>query len=54
MRSKKQFIWASIAVLLVASFVLAACAKTAEAPAVEKPAGETVAALPQGQELANA
>jgi len=54
MRSKKQFIWASIAVLLVASFVLAACAKTTEAPAVEEPAGETVAALPQGQELANA
>jgi len=54
MRSKKQFIWASIAILLVASLVLAACAKTAEAPAAEEPAGETVAALPQGQELANA
>ncbi|HOG77871.1 MAG TPA: ABC transporter substrate-binding protein, partial [Anaerolineaceae bacterium] len=54
MRSKKQFIWASIAILLVASIVLAACAKTAEAPAAEEPAGETVAALPQGQELANA
>jgi len=54
MRSKKHFIWASIAILLVASIVLAACAKTAEAPAAEEPAGETVAALPQGQELANA
>lgn len=54
MRSKKHFIWASIAILLVASLVLAACAKTPEAPAAEAPAGETVAALPQGQELANA
>ena len=55
MKSKKSVIWASIAVLLVASIVLAACGGGATpTTATEETGGETVAALPQGQELANA
>ena len=55
MKSKKSAIWASIAVLLVASIVLAACGGGATpTTAPEEAGGETVAALPQGQELANA
>jgi alpha-glucoside transport system substrate-binding protein len=55
MKTKKNAIWASIAVLLVASIVLAACGGGATpTTAPEEPGGETVAALPQGQEIANA
>ena len=54
MKSKRIF-WSTLTLVIVASMMLAACAKTpvaTEAPVVEEPAG--VAALPQGQELANA
>ena len=55
MKTKKSVIWTSIAVLLVASVVLAACGGGATpTSAPEETGGEAVAALPQGQELANA
>lgn len=55
MKSRKSMIWASIAVLLVASMVLAACGGGATPTTTSQTTGgETVAALPQGQELANA
>ncbi len=51
---KKNTIWSALAILLIATMLLGACqAAPAEEPVVEVPA-ETVAALPQGQELANA
>jgi len=51
---KKNTIWSALAILLIATMLLGACqAAPAEEPVVEEPA-ETVAALPQGQELANA
>jgi alpha-glucoside transport system substrate-binding protein len=55
MKSRKSMIWASVAVLLVASMVLAACGGGATPTTTSQTtSGETVAALPQGQELANA
>lgn len=55
MKSRKSMIWASVAVLLVASMVLAACGGGATPTTTSQTTGgETVAALPQGQELANA
>ena len=55
MKTKKSTILTSIAVLLIASIVLAACGGGATpTTATEETGGETVAALPQGQELANA
>ena len=51
---KKNVFWSTLAILLIATMLLGACqAAPAAEPAAEKPA-ETVAALPQGQELANA
>ena len=52
---KKNILWSTIAILIIATMLLSACgAAPAEEPVVEEPAEETVAALPQGQELANA
>ena len=52
---KKNVLWSTIAILIIATMLLSACgAAPAEEPVVEEPAEETVAALPQGQELANA
>lgn len=53
---KKQYVWSTIAFLIIATMVLGACAApVATAPATQAPtAAETIAALPQGQELANA
>jgi len=51
---KKKMFWSTLAVMLIAAMALGAC-QTAVTPATEAPtSGETVAALPQGQELANA
>lgn len=51
---KKNAIWSTLAILLIATMLLGACqAAPAEEPVVEEPV-ETVEALPQGQELANA
>jgi len=52
---KKNILWSTIAILIIATMLLGACsAAPAEEPVVEEPVAETVAALPQGQELANA
>ena len=51
---KKNALWSTLAILLIATMLLGACqAAPAEEPVVEEPV-ETVEALPQGQELANA
>ena len=51
---KKNVLWSTLAILLVATMLLGACqAAPVEEPVVEEPV-ETVEALPQGQELANA
>ena len=50
---KKRVFWSALAIMLIAAMVLGACQTTT--PTAEEPTGgETVAALPQGQELANA
>ena len=52
---KKNVLWSTIAILLIGTMLLGACqAAPAEEPVKEGETGETVAALPQGQELANA
>ena len=52
---KKNILWSTIAILIIATMLLGACsAAPVEKPVVEEPAVETVAALPQGQELADA
>lgn len=52
---KKNVLWSTLALLLIATMLLGACqAAPAEEPVVEEEPAETVAALPQGQELANA
>jgi alpha-glucoside transport system substrate-binding protein len=51
---KKNVLWSTLAILLVATMLLGACqAAPTEVPVVEEPV-DTVEALPQGQELANA
>jgi len=51
---KKNTLWSTLAILLIATILLGACqAAPAEEPVVEEPAA-SVEALPQGQELANA
>jgi alpha-glucoside transport system substrate-binding protein len=50
---KKRVFWSALAIMLIAAMVLGACQTTT--PTAEEPTGgENVAALPQGQELANA
>ena len=45
---KKNVLWSTIAILIIATMLLSACgAAPAEEPVVEEPAEETVAALPQ-------
>jgi len=52
---KKNVIWSTIAILIIATMLLGACqAAPAAEPTKEGGTGSTVAALPQGQELANA
>ncbi|MDD3948878.1 MAG: ABC transporter substrate-binding protein, partial [Anaerolineaceae bacterium] len=52
---KKNVLWSTLALLLIATMLLGACqAAPVEEPVVEEEPAETVAALPQGQELANA
>jgi uncharacterized lipoprotein YajG len=52
MKTKRIF-WSTLILIVVGSMLLTACAnKATEAPATEEV--PTIAALPQGQELANA